>query len=208
MPKIKTQLLLIHGGTTFKTKKDYLHFLKNLNITLDKKISWKDEYLDQKLKGLVEIIRPKMPLKENARYEDWKIYFERYIPLLKDKIILVGNSLGGIFLAKYLSEHKFPKKILAIYLICPPFDNSIKGEELVGGFKLKNDLSLLEKNCKNINLLFSANDPIVPPAQAKKYAKKLKKANIVIYKHIKGHFEIAKFPEIIKMIKQDKKNNL
>jgi hypothetical protein len=203
MSKTKTQLFLIHGGTTFKTRKNYLDFLKNRRISLENKLSWKDKYLDQKLGNLVEIIRPKMPLKDNAKYEDWKIHFEKYIPLLNNDMILIGNSLGGIFLAKYLSENKFPKKILSTYLICPPFDNSIKGEDLVGGFKLKRNLSLLEKNCQNLNLLFSKNDPVVPPSQENKYSNKLKEANIIIYNHIKGHFEIAEFPELVQMIKKD-----
>jgi len=32
---------------------------------------------------------------------------------------------------------------------------------------------------------------------------KLKNARIIVYKNIKGHFIISKFPEIIKMIKSD-----
>jgi len=111
--------------------------------------------------------------------------------------------LGGIFLAKYLSENKFPKKILSIYLICPPFDNALPVEELVGGFKLKSDLSKLEKNCKNVKLLFSKNDDVIPISHAEKYANKLKKSDVIIYDHIHGHFKISEFPEIVKMIKED-----
>ncbi|MBU1075024.1 hypothetical protein KJ705_03010, partial [Patescibacteria group bacterium] len=79
------------------------------------------------------------------------------------------------------------------------------GEDLVGGFKLKSDLSLLEKNSKNLNLLFSKNDNVVPVSHAEKYATRLKNANIVVYKHITGHFKISEFPEIIKMIRNDVK---
>ena len=78
-----------------------------------------------------------MPLQENAKYNDWKIFFERYIPFLRNNVILIGASLGGIFLAKYLSENKFPKKILSTYLICPPFDNTTLGEDLVGVVTVK-----------------------------------------------------------------------
>jgi predicted alpha/beta hydrolase family esterase len=144
-----------------------------------------------------------MPLSENAKYSEWKIHFERYFPHLKENIILIGISLGGIFLAKYLSENIFPKNILSIYLICPPFDNSLSDEELSGGFKLKSNLSLIYKNSKNTNLLFSKNDKVVPVAHAQKYKEKLKNANIIIYKNIKGHFKISEFPDIVKMIKKD-----
>lgn len=203
--KKKTQILIIHGGTTFKNKKDYLHFLKTRKISIEKKIRWSDDYLDKKLGKDFEIIRPSMPLKENVKYNEWKIYFERYFPYLRNNIILIGSSLGGIFLAKYLSENKFPKKILSTYLICPPFDNTLPGENLVGGFKLKPNLSMIEKNSKHLNLLFSKNDDVVPVSHAKKYKNKLKNVNIVIYKHINGHFKISKFPEIIKMIKNNVK---
>ena len=202
--KKKTQLFVIHGGNTFKTDKDYFCYLKTRPISLEKRIRYYDDYFDKTLGKNFKIIRPRMPLQDYAKYRDWKICFESYIPYLKNNVILIGSSLGGIFLAKYLSENKFPKKILSTYLICPPFDNSlIAKKELVGGFKLKSDLSLLEKNSKNLYLLFSKDDEIVPVAHAEKYRAKLKNAKIIIYKSKNGHFKVAKFPEIIKMIKND-----
>jgi len=196
---------MIHGGMTFKNKKGYLRFLKTRQISIEKKIRWGDVYLDKALGKNFEIIRPRMPLQDDAKYSDWKIYFERHIPYLRNNVILIGGSLGGIFLAKYLSEHKFPKKILSIYLVCPPFDDTLDEEDLVGGFSLKPNLSLIEKNSKNLYLLFSKDDDIVPVSHAKKYEKKLKDAKIIVYKNKNGHFKISKFPEIVKMIKNDVK---
>ena len=203
MKKEKTQIILIHGGQTFKNRCDYLNFLKNIEVSLNKKVKWSGEYLDKELGKDFDIIKPRMPLGLNAKYEDWKIYFERYFPLLKDNIILIGNSLGGIFLAKYLSENKFPKKILSVYLIAAPFDNTLPKEDLVGGFKLKSDLSRLSK-FNNLNLLFSENDDVVPLSHSKKYRNKLPNANIRVYKNKNGHFKVKTFPGLIKMIKNDK----
>lgn len=201
--KKKTQIFIIHGGMTFKSRKDYLHFLRTRKISIEGKIYWTDDYLKKKMGNDFEIIKPRMPLQDNAKYEEWKIHFERFFPYLRDNIILVGSSLGGIFLAKYLSENKFPKKILSTYLVCPPFDNSIPTEDLVGGFRLKSDLSLIEKNSKNLNLLFSKDDDIVPVSHAEKYRKKLPRAKIIIYDSKNGHFDITEFPEIVRMIKKD-----
>lgn len=201
--KKKPQIFILHGGMTFKNRKDYLSFLRRRTISIDKKSNWTHGYFDRELGKKFEIIRPRMPLSDNAQYDEWKIHFERYFPYLRNNIILVGESLGGIFLAKYLSEHKFPKKILSVYLVCPPFDNTLSGEDLVGGFKLKNDLSLIEKNTKNLSLLFSKDDDTVPVAHAEKYRIKLRTAKIHIYKSKSGHFNISTFPEIIKMIKKD-----
>jgi len=203
MKKEKPQIFFIHGGMTFKNRKDYLNYLKTREISIEKKIRWGDKYLDDNLGKIFQIIRPRMPLPDNSKYEEWKIHFERHFPYLKDNIILIGASLGGIFLAKYLSENKFPRKILSTYLVCPPFDDTLPEEDLVRGFKLKSDLSLLEKNSKNLYLLFSKNDDVVPVSHAEKYRKKLKKAKIIIYKNKNGHFIISKFPEIVKLIKMD-----
>jgi hypothetical protein len=78
--KKKPQIFIIHGGMTFKSHGDYLKFLENREISLAKKISWSNEYLEEKLGKNFEIIRPHMPLKENAKYYDWKIHFEKYFP--------------------------------------------------------------------------------------------------------------------------------
>lgn len=200
--KEKIQVLFIHGGMTFKNKKDYLHFLKNREIKINK-IKWNEDYLKNKLGPKFEIIKPRMPLSDNSKYDEWKIHFERHFPYIRDNAILIGESLGGIFLAKYLSENKFPKKILSVYLVCPPFDNTLSEEDLVGGFKLKSDLSLIKKNCKNVTLMFSRNDDVVPVAHAEKYRAKLKNSKIIIYDDKNYHFDVAEFPQIIKMIKED-----
>jgi predicted alpha/beta hydrolase family esterase len=203
----KTQILMVHGGMTFKNGKDYLHYLRTKEVSIEKKKRWAEGYLDKELGKNFEIIRPRFPLSENAKYEDWKIFFERYIPFLRNNVILIGGSLGGIFLAKYLSENKFPKKILSTYLVCSPFDDTCFHEDLVGGFKLKSDLSLIEKNSKNLTLLFSKDDDDVPVSHAEKYRNKLKNPKIIIYKSKNGHFKISRFPELVKMIRNDVKKS-
>ncbi len=205
--KKKNQIFIIHGGMTFKNKKDYLYFLKTREVSIEEKKSWSNEFFKERLAQDFKIIKPRMPLSDNAKYKEWKLCFERYFPLLRNNIILIGSSLGGIFLAKYLSENKFPKKILSTYLVCPPFDNNLSSEDLFGGFKLKSDLSLLEKSSKNLYLMFSKDDDVVPLSHAEKYRKKLKNAKIIVFSDKNGHFKVSKFPEIIKMIKNDAKKN-
>lgn len=203
----KTQVFVIHGGMTFRNQKDYLHFLQTREISIEEKIKWDNAYLKTKLGSDFEIIKPRMPLQDNAKYPEWKIYFERHFPYLRDNIILIGSSLGGIFLAKYLSENTFPKKILSTYLVCPPFDNTLPEEDLAGGFRLGKDLSRLDQSSKNLYLLFSRDDEVVPVAHAEKYRKKLPHARIVIYESKNGHFKIPEFLEVIKMIRDDEKEN-
>jgi predicted alpha/beta hydrolase family esterase len=203
--KRKTQVFIVHGGMTFRNHKDYLHFLRTRKISIEAKPRWTADYLTMELGRNFEIIRPRMPLGDNAKYQDWKIHFERHIPYLRNNLILIGTSLGGIFLAKYLSEHRFPKKILSTYLVCPPYDNSIPTEDLVGGFGLKSRLALLDKSSRNLYLMFSKDDDVVPVSHAEKFRKKLRNAHILIYSGKNGHFNVSEFPEIIRLIKSDVK---
>ncbi len=198
--KAQKQILYIHGGMTFKTHKEYIHYLKTRSISIDKQ-SWSGSYLDKKLGKAYQIIRPRMPWPENSKYEEWKIHFELHFPFLKNDVILIGKSLGGIFLAKYLSENTFPKKIKAVFLVAPPFDDTVSGEDLRKDFWLKKDLALLEKQTKNLYLMFSEDDPCVPISHADKYEGKLGKGIFIIFKH-NGHFSIPEFPEIVAMIKK------
>ena len=202
MSNEKNQIFYIHGGNTFNNKSNYLNFLKTRKIKTEN-IKWGDAYLQNSLGELFQIIKPRMPLQDYATYEEWKLHFERHFPYLNDDIILIGSSLGGIFLAKYLSENKFPKRILSTYLVCPPFDNTLPGDELVGGFELGANLSLIETNSKNLNLLFSKDDDVVPVSHAEKYRAKLPSANIVVYENKNGHFVVSEFQEIVEMIKND-----
>ena len=201
----QTQLIYIHGGGTHQNRSSFVKFIKHkLTISIEKKIKWSDDYLDHNLKKDFFVIKPAMPLKENARYLEWKIYFEKYLPFTSDGVVLVGFSLGAFFLVKYLSENIFPKKISGIFLIAPPFDNSLPGEELVGGFKLRQNLSKIYQNCTNIHFLFSLDDPVIPIEHARKFEQKLDQANYHYLANKNGHFKVSKFPEIIKLIKKYK----
>lgn len=208
MKPTRIQVLMIHGGMTFTSKRDYLNWLRRREVVLEKEERWSDHYLARALGTRFHVIRPRMPLSENAKYDEWVIQFEKYVRLLGKKFVLIGTSLGGIFLAKYLSEHRWRKRPLATYLVCPPYDDTLPGEDLAGGFRLKGDLSLLQKNAGRLRLLFSASDDVVPSSHADKYAMRLKHADIIVYDHITGHFEVSELPEIVKMIKRDCKQHI
>lgn len=201
--KKKVDVLYIHGGDTFISDKEYITYLKTKKVSLGKRVRWDSESLQKDLGTKFVVTIPRMPLQDNSRYRDWKIMFENYLPLLKGPFVLIGGSLGGIFLAKYLSENKLPKKALSVYLVCPPFDDDLPNDRLAGGFELKEDLSLIQKNCKNLHLLFSRDDDVIPIAHAEKYRIKLPTAQIIVFKSKNGHFNIERFPEIVRMIKAD-----
>lgn len=145
-----------------------------------------------------EVIAPGMPNAMNAKYAEWKIYFEKYIPYIQDGVIIVGHSLGGIFLAKYLSENTFPKRITATALVAAPFEG--RAEYSLADFILPQSLELFQNQSPHIFLYHSEDDPTVPFDDVHKYAAKLPKAIVKTFKD-RGHFNQEEFPELIEEIR-------
>src|ERR1035437_2077204 len=109
----KQQILLIHGGTTFESHDKYFKSLINKTPKLEWILSrkdWKNE-LQNQLGEDFAVYTPQMPNKQKAQYDEWKILFEKIVNLLDVNFILIGHSLGAIFLVKYLSENIMHKKI-------------------------------------------------------------------------------------------------
>ncbi len=198
---MKKQVVVIHGGNTYKRYKEYLAYLKSKKINLDRyrKGSWKNS-LQRRLGRNFDVLLLKMPNSANARYQEWKRVFRKIAPLLRDNLILIGNSLGGVFLAKYLSENKFPKKILASMLVAAPYGpKDVK--EFLGNFVISNNLARFRKQGGQIFLFYSQDDPVVLFVDLEKYQKLLPEAVIRTFKK-RGHFMQPEFPEIVREIKR------
>lgn len=198
---MKKQVVVIHGGMAFKKDKDYLSFLKFLKVDLDRYrgAGWKD-ILQEELGNRFDVLLPRMPNPLNSKYNEWKILFRKIARLLDNNVVLIGHSLGGVFLAKYLSENKFPKKIRASILIAPPYDEK-DVEESLGDFVILNNLKRFKKQGGKIFIYHSEDDLVVPHADLKKYQNNLPDATARIFKD-RGHFHQEEFPELVKEIKR------
>lgn len=199
---MKKQIIVIHGGDTFETYEEYIAFLKDFSIdSLDyfTRKTWK-ETLSEKIGSQFEVIVPKMPNKTNAKYSEWKIWFEKLVPLLNSEIVLVGHSLGGIFLAKYLSENILPRKIKGAFLVAAPYDDK-DADYSLADFNLSDDLGKLQSQSGKLFIFHSKDDPVVPFADFEKYKSALPDAHTVIFEN-RGHFNQEEFPELVDMIKE------
>ncbi len=198
---MKQQILIINGGSTFDTYDEYLGDLKNLELDFERlgRKGWKN-WLKTELEETFDIIIPKMPNPNNAKYNEWKIWFEKLLPFLRDNIVLIGHSLGGIFLVKYLSENDFPKKIRAIYLIAPPYDAK-DSEYSLSDFALPKNLQKFSRQGSKVFIYHSEDDPIVPFVDAKKYKEQLPRAKLYVFKD-REHFNQEQFPELLESIKK------
>jgi predicted alpha/beta hydrolase family esterase len=195
----KKQVIVIHGGTPFDSYAEYIKNLMEYKVDFEslKKTFWK-KGLAVDLGDQFDVIMPEMPCKRNAKYPEWKIWFEKFFEIFNSEITLVGHSLGGIFLAKYLAENNIPKKIKSVHLVAAPFDGEFG---TIGDFNLPDNLENFTNQADAIYLYFSKDDPIVPFADIDKYSNVLPKAQKIIFED-RGHFRMETFPEIIENIKK------
>ncbi len=193
------QILMIHGGNAFKTHEEYISYLQNKEFTL-KELKFKDwkANLAEDLGSGHEVFTPRMPNSQNARYAEWKIWFEKVLSLLDDNLILIGHSLGGICIAKYLSENTSAKKIKATFLVAAPFNTA--GKHPLVDFIISNDISGLADQVGQIFLYHSEDDKVVPYSNFKDYTKALPMAEGKIFIDA-GHFHQTHFPQLVEDIK-------
>jgi predicted alpha/beta hydrolase family esterase len=198
----KHQIIVIHGGDNFDTYQEYLDFLKDYEIDFNRYKSaykgWK-ENLEGNLGQGYEVILPEMPNAFNAKYVEWELWFNKLVPFFADEVVLVGHSLGGTFLAKYLAENIMPKKIRAVFLISPAHDAD-DADYSMADFILPEHLDKISEQSNHILIYHSQDDPVVPFKDLSKFKKQLPKATIRIFTD-RGHFNQEHLPELAVDIK-------
>jgi serine hydrolase len=197
---MKRQVVIIGGGSTYDSYEDYLKNLKEVELDIDRLMQrgWKDSFA-QKLGKEFVVMQPKMPNPNNAHYTEWVMWFRKIIPFIKPGVVFVGHSLGGIFLAKYLATHTFPRRIKATILIAAPFHDTSMDESL-GDFLLPKSLKKFAAQGGQIFLYQSDDDRIVPAEHAAHYQQALPNAVMRMFQR-KGHFNQETFPELIREIR-------
>lgn len=193
------QVVVIHGGTTFSKYDEYITNLETKTIHLDRlayKPMWK-ELFQENLGTDYQVLLPAMPNKTNARYSEWKAYFKNLESVLEDDCILVGHSLGAVFLAQYLSEEKLSKRIKATILVAAP--HSDETEEDLTDFKLTKVTDAFTQQAGKVTFFFGSNDPVILPVEIDKYKNEVPSAEFIVMP-APDHFMRVAFPELIKAI--------
>lgn len=194
---MKKTVVLIEGGTTFETYDDYISFLSSIPVSVEylEKQTWRDS-LQSDLGDNFQVVRLQMPNKINAKYEEWKIYFHRYLEVLGEDLILIGHSLGATFLVKFLTEETIKNKRSRVILVAAPFGEIKLGPSL-GDFIFEKEASSDLK----ITLFASDNDKLIANDDVVKYQKMIKNLETKTLSD-RGHFSQKDFPELVLHLKE------
>jgi predicted alpha/beta hydrolase family esterase len=197
----KKQVFVVHGGMAWPSYKEYFAYLEQYPLERIMQKSgkrWKD-LLSDVLGGDYEVIAPKMPAYQNAKYAEWKIWFEKYLPILRDDLVLVGHSMGGIFLVKYLIENDLPVRIAQLHLVAAPIEDTDAEKLCDFGFDDVTQISTIQDKVHEIIIYHSEDDPVVPFKDAVAYAHYLPDAELVRFLD-RGHFLDENFPELVERL--------
>lgn len=197
---MKPQIMFIHGGEPHDSYEEFLEYLKTAPIRnpfyTGPKPRWKDG-LAQTFMHETDVLYPTMPNKHNARYSEWKFWFERHFEYITRDIILIGHSLGGAFLAQYLSENNTPFHVKALFLVSAPYWTENKPNPDFHGFVLNSAKILqLANTIDSIAIIHSKEDEVVPVSHGTLYKNALPEAKYIEFED-RGHFLQESFPEII-----------
>ena len=200
----KQQVIVVHGGGSYAgiPREALVDELKSKTIDLERlrrKEDWKAE-LRFTLGDHYDVLYPTMPNRDLPLYAEWEALFERVLTVVDKDIILVGHSLGGMFLMKYVSENTIDKNIKGLFSVSAPYsgeENRWRFEK--SGFIVDEDLSRIVQ-AQAVFLYHSNDDQVVPFSEIEKYKQKLPDATVRELAG-RGHFNTKDFPEIVEDIK-------
>jgi uncharacterized protein len=156
-------------------------------------------HLKKELGAGFSILAPKMPKPQAPDYGPWKAKLAKILSGLKGDVILIGHSLGGSVLLKYLSEEKVKIRIPALFLAATPFWGE-KGWEY-DVFRLRDGFAKKLPAIPFIFIYHSRKDEVVEFRHLKRYTDELPKA---LLRPIPGNshvFDEAGLPELIADLK-------
>ncbi|MFC5408664.1 alpha/beta fold hydrolase [Larkinella bovis] len=153
-------------------------------------------YLQDRLGPRYPLIQPTMPDPENPRYEHWKTQIISELSKIEGEIILVGHSLGGSVLLKYLSEEPPCQLLVGVCIIAAPFwgERGWKSRD----FALRKNLSRLHR-LPHLILFHSRDDEVVPFSHLTYYAEAIPNARLCELDDL-GHLFTEGCPDLVVQI--------
>ncbi len=196
---MKPQIVFIHGGDSFDSNEEFYAALRarDFDPYAPEYKKWRD-WLKTETFETHEFHLLLMPCAWNADYTAWSIWFEKIVPFLRDSVILIGHSLGGAFLLRYLSEQTLPVPVAQLHLVAPAVDEvDCPGlgdftTEVAAWAGFRSDIVA-------VHLWHSADDMVVPLHHSERFAARYPAAQLHAFTD-RGHFLTETFPELLAVI--------
>jgi uncharacterized protein len=123
-----------------------------------------------------EVRYPRMPYEDSPEYGAWRDRISDELAALDGEVFMVGHSLGGSILLKYLSEEEAARPVTGLFLVAAPFWGAEDWE--VDEFALREDFASKLSPGLPVFLYHGCDDEVVPFAHLALYADRLPRATV------------------------------
>jgi predicted alpha/beta hydrolase family esterase len=130
--------------------------------------------LQKSLGAEYEVRYPQMSGESDPDMQTWKDQIRRELAALNGKVILVGHSIGGAALLKYLSEENVATPIAGLFLLAVPSRDEKNWN--FDDLELPSDLAAKLSRIPQVFLYHDRDDEIVPFSHLALHAARLPRA--------------------------------
>ncbi|WP_042221180.1 alpha/beta hydrolase [Oceanobacillus manasiensis] len=158
------------------------------------------DYLKKECINSHSVIHPTMPTPMDPFYAEWKEEIRRTLDLMEGEVTLIGHSLGGSVLLKYLAEERVNIPINKLISIATPYWG-INGEWQRKDFILTPNFSENLSKIPKIIFFHSKLDPIVPLEHMHRFTEHIHQA---IVHELEGdaHLFTDGLPELVEVLRE------
>ncbi|HKH11354.1 MAG TPA: alpha/beta fold hydrolase [Rubrobacter sp.] len=134
-----------------------------------------------------DVSSPKMPNEDSPEVEAWKDRISEELAAMDAEVVLVGHSLGALFLLKYLSEEELEKPVAGLFLVAAPYVGT-GGWEVEEGALRKDFASKLPEGLP-VFFYHGRDDNVVPFGHLALYRGKLPRATFRWFDGLRHQFD-------------------
>ncbi|GHO98993.1 alpha/beta hydrolase [Reticulibacter mediterranei] len=154
--------------------------------------------LRQQLGSDYEVLAPDMPDPDHPKYLAWKGQIEQEQGKLNVDALLIGHSLGGSMLLKYLAEGTYQKTIAGLFLVAVPYWGKQDWER---EYAVPDDFASRLPPIQHLFLYHSRSDEDVPFSSLGRYQEQLSQATVRVLDG-KQHSFTEGLPQLAQDIKR------
>jgi serine hydrolase len=132
-------------------------------------------FLQEQLGSDYEVLAPDMPDPDHPRYLAWRDQIEQELGKLDADVLLIGHSLGGSMLLKYLAEGTYQRSIAGMFLVAVPYWGKQDWEL---EYAVPEDFASHLPPIRHLFLYHSRADEAVPFASLRRYQEHLPQATV------------------------------
>ena len=150
-----------------------------------------------------KVLNPSFPNSADPEFSEWVSHYHELVDKIDhENLYILGHSLGGFFVLRFLGEELYSNpKLKGVLLVSP---TSMKRPERRKFYREAVNWENIKKVKCPMILMFSEDDPNISKQHIELILEETKGHNDLTYKHFEnyGHFPAKEEPEVLQSMKE------